>query len=196
MKWCEPHENRQKSTRILDPIGSDRIGSRVLKDLQDLGHFSRSFGLLKDRVESYVKGDINEISYNRKKKISENEEKMTEKMIPYFGHDLESRKKVVRILTQVWLNLVLFQALCIAVVQLAVKQLLIFTEGIEVKCPASTRTTLSGRADSALPHLDFLDSSKAQNAAQNFQYIVRHQFDVFYHFLIINIWKFLDKITL
>ena len=31
-------------------------GSRVAQDLQDLGHFSRNFGLVKGRTESDVKG--------------------------------------------------------------------------------------------------------------------------------------------
>ena len=32
------------------------LGSRVLQDLQHLGHFTRNFGLVKDRIESDMKG--------------------------------------------------------------------------------------------------------------------------------------------
>ena len=39
------------------------IRSRVPQDLQDLWHFSRNFGLMKDRIQ----GDINAITYNRNK---------------------------------------------------------------------------------------------------------------------------------
>ena len=48
MKIFEPRENWQKKT--WDP------GCRVPQDLPDRGHFSRNFGLVKDRIEPDVKG--------------------------------------------------------------------------------------------------------------------------------------------
>ena len=42
-------------------------GSRVPQDLLDPCSFSRNFGLVKDSIESGVKGNINAISYNRNK---------------------------------------------------------------------------------------------------------------------------------
>ena len=65
MIFFEPHENRQNQ----------------------LGSFSRNFGLVTDRD---VKGEINAISYNRNKDY-----------LPYFCQDLKLKKKVVGILAQV-----------------------------------------------------------------------------------------------
>ena len=48
MKLFEPYENWQKTTRILDP-GFHRI-------CKILGIFSQNFGLVKDRIESDMKG--------------------------------------------------------------------------------------------------------------------------------------------
>ena len=58
MKWFEPHKNRQKPARILDPGSAVFAGSLA---------FFKNFGLIKDQIESDLKGDINAISYNRNK---------------------------------------------------------------------------------------------------------------------------------
>ena len=68
------------------------LGSRVPQDLRDLGHLSRNFGLVKDRIESDVKGGYKRHKLQQKYMIH----------LYYFCQDLESKKKVVGILTHVW----------------------------------------------------------------------------------------------
>ena len=43
--------------------------SRVPGSWQDLGHFSRNFGAIKNRIECDRKGDINAISCNKNKPV-------------------------------------------------------------------------------------------------------------------------------
>ena len=69
-------------------------GSRVPQDLQDLGCFSRNLGLLKDRIESDVKGGYKRHKIQQKHVV----------YLPYFGQDLGSKKKVAGILAHVWLQ--------------------------------------------------------------------------------------------
>ena len=66
-------------------------GSRVPQDLQDLGHFSRNFGLVKGRIEPDVKGGYKRHNLQQKQMM----------YLPYFGQDLESKKNVVGILAHV-----------------------------------------------------------------------------------------------
>ena len=63
--------------------GSKTQGSGIL---EEFWHFSRNYGTIKDRIESGVKWAINAISYNRNKKY-----------LPYFGQNLDAKKKVAQV---------------------------------------------------------------------------------------------------
>ena len=75
-------------------IGKNRSdpGSRDPQDLQDLGHFSQNFGLVKHMIESHVKGGYKRHKLQQKQMM----------YFPYFGQDLESKKEAVGILAHVW----------------------------------------------------------------------------------------------
>ena len=64
---------------------SSDLGSRVPGSWQDIGHFSGNFGYVKYRIQSDVKGE-----YKRHKL-----EQKSMTYPPYFGQDLDSKKKVV-----------------------------------------------------------------------------------------------------